>query len=375
MRYCHKCLQPDTRPNTVFSTCGICPACSYYAEIQNVNWAQRFQTLERLVLEYQNPNVQYDSIMGVSGGKDSTIQALWAKEKLGLNPLLVCLGYPPNQISDIGAANLTNLINLGFDVVNIGLAPIQWKQFMRASFLHYSNWCKSTEVALFASVPKIAFERKIPLILWGENPGLQVGDMATLGADGYDGNNLKNSNTLGGGNSDWLQPYVNDPRDLIPYTYPTEADFEAANLQIIYLGWFLPYWSQKNNGIEAGLNGLERRTEDVNATGELHGVSAIDEDFVNVNQMIKFFKFGFGKTTESINEMIRSGEITREDGIRVVEKYDGACDAIYIEKFCEYIDISTSKFWEVVHASMNTKLFEIKGNKISKKFKVGTGLH
>ena len=59
-------------------------------------------------------------------------------------------------------------------------------------FLRFGNWAKSTELALFSGVPKLAIDLKIPLILWGENPGLQRGDMETLGKTGFDGNNLRN---------------------------------------------------------------------------------------------------------------------------------------------------------------------------------------
>ena len=56
-------------------------------------------------------------------GKDSTRQAIWARDKWGLNPLLVCLSYPPQQITERGANNLSNLINLGFDVIVWGPQP------------------------------------------------------------------------------------------------------------------------------------------------------------------------------------------------------------------------------------------------------------
>jgi N-acetyl sugar amidotransferase len=374
MKYCKTCLQPDTRPNIVFDQNGVCPACVYYGQSQDVDWSERFEILRELVQKYKNPHVQYDCIMGVSGGKDSTRQAVWAKEKLGLNPLLTCLSYPPDQMSDIGAANISNLIDLGFDLINISLAPQTWKRFMRVSFLEYANWCKSTELALFSSVPKVALERNVPLILWGENPGLQIGDLSTLGNTGYDGNNLIKSNTLSGGDLSWLKREVLDERDLIPYTYPTKDEFSRANMQIIFLGWFLPNWSLKENGIQAGISGLERRTTPVKKTGELLGVSAIDEDFVIVNQMIKYYKFGFGKITEFVNEMMRSGEISREDGIRMVENYDGVCNDFYIDAFCEYIDISITTFWEIVHKNLNCDLFEVSGNQIKKKFKVGQGI-
>ena len=57
---------------------------------------------------------------------------------------------------------------------------------MRSAFDIYVNWCKATELALFAAVPRLAIDYKIPLILWGENPGLQLGDLGTLGKTGFD---------------------------------------------------------------------------------------------------------------------------------------------------------------------------------------------
>ena len=41
---------------------------------------------------------------------------------------------------------------------------------MKLAFVNYTNWAKATELALFACVPRIAIDYKIPLILWGENP-------------------------------------------------------------------------------------------------------------------------------------------------------------------------------------------------------------
>ena len=106
MKYCSECLQPDTRPNTYFSDEGICPACDYFSEYKKVNWEERNKTLLDLADQYRNPSAQYDCIIGVSGGKDSTRQAMWVRDYLKLRPLLVCLSYPPHQLTYIGAHNI-----------------------------------------------------------------------------------------------------------------------------------------------------------------------------------------------------------------------------------------------------------------------------
>ncbi len=376
MKYCRICLQPDTRPNTIFAKDGTCPACNYFALIQDVDWQERFEVLKDLLAGYKRPpGIFFDCIIGVSGGKDSTRQALWVRDCLGLNPLLVCLSYPPRQVTDRGVDNLSNLVQLGFDVVVEAPAPETWRKLMREAFLKFTNWAKSTEMALYSCVPRIAIRYKIPLILWGENPGLQLGDLKTLGKTGYDGNNLRFMNTLAGGEADWMVEAGIPSKELLPYRYPTTQEFDESSLQIVYLGWFLGDWANVTNAMYATLTGLQIRDDPVQSTGDLFGVTSLDEDWVSLNQMIKYYKYGFGRVTEYVNEEIRLGKMTRERAITLVERYDNACSSEYIESFCGFIGISVDQFWSQVHSSLNRGLFNIEASGvISRKFKVGVGL-
>lgn len=376
MKYCKNCLQPDTRPNTKFTSSGVCPACDYFSLFKNVDWQERKEILFEILNDYpKNLNSKFDCIIGVSGGKDSTRQALWVRDKLKLNPLLACLTYPPEQVTERGVSNLSNLIELGFDVVISAPAPGVWQKLMRESFDKFTNWARSTELALFTSVPQLAINYKIPLILWGENPGLQVGDLKTLGKTGYDGNNLRNMNTLSGGGMDWMLDLGINSQQMLPYTYPSSSEFKKHNLQIIYLGWFLGDWSNINNGMNSVMNGLQIRDDHVSNTGDLMGVSSLDEDWVTLNQMIKFYKFGFGRVTDYVNEEIRLGRMSREHGISLVDKYDDSCSDEYIKSFCDYLGITNKYFWTQVRSSVNRNLFTVKKDgSIHRKYKVGFGL-
>tara|TARA_Y100000588_G_C14259176_1_gene926858 strand:- start:222 stop:1352 length:1131 start_codon:yes stop_codon:yes gene_type:complete len=376
MKYCLKCLQPDTRPNSKFDEAGICPACQYFEEVRTIDWDERYLILLDLVREHRGKSDGgFDCIVGVSGGKDSTRQALYVRDKLKMNPLLVCLSYPPEQITHTGTHNISNLIELGFDVLISAPASNNWKELMRAGFLRFCNWCKSTELALFSAVPQMAIRYNIPIIFWGENPGLQLGDQNTLGKTGYDGNNLRHMNTLQGGELDWIFDTVNDRSLLIPYCYPDPVEFEQCNLQIVYLGWFLKDWSLVNNAMHSVTSGLGIRSDSVVNTGDFYGVTSLDEDWVTLNQMIKYYKYGFGRMTEYVNEEIRLNRISRESAIRLVEKHDGVCAFEYIESFCKYIGVSTEQFWDTVRASVNAELFTINDNgKICPNFTVGSGL-
>ncbi len=375
LKYCKRCLQPDTRPNTTFTSNGICPACNYFEALQQVDWQERLDILQDLLKKYPRRKGQYhDCIIGVSGGKDSTRQALFLRDKLGINPLLVCLTYPPEQVTERGVDNLSNLINFGFDVIISAPAPQTWKTLKSEGFHRFTNSFRSTEMALFSSIPQIAIKYGIKLILWGENPGLQLGDMKTLGRTGYDGNNLRHMNTLSSG-LEWMLDCGFSKTELISYIYPKTEEFEKHDLQIVYLGWFLGDWSLVNNATYSCVSGLEIRSDGVEKTGDLYGVTALDEDFTPINQLIKYYKYGFGRVTDYVNEEIRLGRISREDGIKLVEKYDDAHDDQYIKDYCDYLSISVKEFWEQVSASANSDLFDIsQKSSIKRKFKVGVGL-
>ena len=377
MRYCCRCLQPDTRPNTAFAADGVCPACSYSVAVQAVDWQERIDILADMFAARRarrKPGQFHDCIIGVSGGKDSTRQALWVRDKFGINPLLVCLSYPPEQVTRRGMHNLGNLIDLGFDVVVSAPAPATWRRLKQEGFKRFTNSFRSTELALFAGVPQIALQYGIDLILWGENPALQLGDMNSLGRTGYDGNNLRHLNTLSSG-TQWMLDAGVTAQQLIPYRYPAPEEFIGAGLEIVYLGWFMGDWSLLNNGMYACTEGLEVRSDGVESTGDLFGLTALDEDFTPINQMIKYYKFGFGRTTDYVNEEIRLGRLTRAQGVALVSAHDHACASAYIARYCDYLGITVAAFWAQVRAATNRRLFDIDADgRIQRRFVVGVGL-
>jgi hypothetical protein len=78
--------------------------------------------------------------------------------------------------------------------------------------------------------------------------------------------------------------------------------------------------------------------------------------------MLKYYKLGFGRATDFVNEEIRYGRLTRSEGAALAKRYDGICDDKYIETFCRYVEITIEEFWEQVHTASSPVLFErVKG--------------
>ena len=374
MKYCKKCLTTSLRPNALFNADGVCIPCEHSANLNKKSYMPHLDTLRSMVQENKakrKKHPKYDCIVGVSGGKDSTRQAHWVRDRLGLNPLLVCCGYPPLQMTDIGADNISNLISMGFDVEVITPAPQSSAQLSLASFKQFGNVCKSTEMALYSAVPRIAISKKIPLILWGENDALQVGDSEAAGKNYFDANNLRNLNTLTEGGVEWIFNEI-DAYKAEAYVYPNKESFDKSKLDIMFLGPAWDDWGLDENSIYGALTGLTLRPDDIEITGDINGASMLDEEFTNINMMIKYFKFGFGRATDICNERIRNKTSTRDEAIILVSQYDGVCDDSIILRYCNYVNISVTEFWDTVNIYVNCDIFNIKeGGRPERKFTVG----
>ncbi|MEP1744163.1 MAG: N-acetyl sugar amidotransferase [Kangiellaceae bacterium] len=374
MKYCKKCLTTNLRPNSLF-TDGVCIACNYSESEHECNEALKLKLLQekiRTSRQKQRNKGAYDCIVGVSGGKDSTRQAHWVRDRLGLRPLLVCCAYPPKQMSKIGAKNLSNLIELGFDIIVATPAPKTAAHLALESFRQFGNVCKSTEMSLFSTVPRLAIQLGVNTIFWGENPALQVGDAAVEGFDEFDGNNLRRLNTLTAGGTKWLRDGVKSAYLAEHYLYPNEIEFEKKKINIFYLGPAWDDWSNEDNSIYASLQGLTLRPGEELETGDLSNASMLDEEFTNINMMLKYYKFGFGRATDTVNEKIRLGQMSREQAIKVVEQYDGLCSDRIIQSFSNYVGISEVEFWNTANSWVNSDIFEISpGARPIRKFVVG----
>ncbi len=374
MRYCKRCLQPDTRPGIVFDDEQICFACRYEESKATIDWAAREAELrgfaEEAKAEAKKRGNIYDCIIGVSGGKDSTFQAVYAKEKLGLNPLLInCM---PDEITEVGQKNINNLNNLGFDIISIRPNPIVAKKLARKSFFERGNIIAASEYCLWASSYIMAVKFNIPLIIQGENAALTLGAAKNQEPTG-NAFSVMQLETIRGASVDSFVDLSNNitEKDLFLYKIPTVEEMQEKGIKAIFLQYYTREWSQVSNADFAIARGLTGRTDDLHDLGRYRRYTALDCDLQIPNQMIKYLKFGFGYATDEICYDIREGRFDRESGKWYVNEYDGLCGDKYIEKACKYLSITKEEFWEVVDRYVNRDLFEKVDGKWTRKFTVG----
>lgn len=353
MRWCKNCVEPDTRPGQKFNDDGICTPCQYALRVVPVDWEARREEL-RGIVEWakERKTGRYDCVLGVSGGKDSMRLAYFARE-VGLNPLLVCATFVPQHITDLGAYNLSNIVDCGFDLETVNVPPETCPELIRIAFLKHGNWVKATEMFLMSSMPRLALTHGIPLACLGENPLITVGsgytDNSDLSAAGGDARDYGKLNTMANGDLSHFSEEGFSDNDLFFYTLPTRGQLDVADTRFIYLGYYIEDWFATANyrfAAERGFKAREGFSADPANTGCVQNYVSLDEDFNTINQHFKYLKFGFGFTAQQLSHDVREGLMTRAEAIELVHKYDGRCHEYYIDAFCKFINITRDQFEE-----------------------------
>ena len=103
LKYCVRCVMPHTKPDLHIDEDGVCNACRAYERRREVDWTQRYSELITILERFRAKGTNWDCIVPVSGGKDSTYQVIRILQ-LGLNPL--CVTSTTCDLSAIGRQNI-----------------------------------------------------------------------------------------------------------------------------------------------------------------------------------------------------------------------------------------------------------------------------
>jgi N-acetyl sugar amidotransferase len=171
---CTKTIMDTTDPNIIFDANGI---SDYYHNFQETilpNWHtdergynELMQTAEQIRKEGKGKD--FDCIMGLSGGLDSSYAAYIAKDVMGLRPLIFHVDAGWNTQQAVG--NIEKLVNgLGLDLYT---EVINWEEMkdLQVAFLksQIADQDLPQDAAFFSGLYKFANKYKISTILTGAN--------------------------------------------------------------------------------------------------------------------------------------------------------------------------------------------------------------
>ncbi|SDB60051.1 N-acetyl sugar amidotransferase [Butyrivibrio sp. INlla16] len=355
MRYCKKCVMPNTRPGISFNEDGICSACQAYENRKNVNWENRWKELESICDKYRGMNGDApDCAIAVSGGKDSYYQVYLMKYLLNMNPILFSVedNFP---MTNAGVHNLKNLSEeFACNIVSMKPNIQAQKKIMRYMFEHYGKPTWYIDRLIYTYPLYMANKFNTPLIVYGENVSYEYG-----GKDANETYSARNQLSNGVASevdeAELIENTGVSSKDL--YFTRTPKDEELNKLDPIYISYFVQWNSFKNYEF-AKKHGFHDLTHEWDRTHHVENFDQIDSRAYLVHSWLKYPKFGHGAATDYSSRMIRYGLITREEGIEKVRKFDHALDPKCVQDFCEFCNYSEAEFWKIVDSLYNKDLFE-----------------
>lgn len=358
LTYCRQCVMPSTKPDLFLDEAGVCNACRSYENRNTVDWDQRARELEIVLDKYRGNGSNWDCIVPVSGGKDSTYQVIRMLQ-FGLNPL--CVTSTTCDLSDIGRRNIESLKRLGVDHIEISPNPLIRAKLNRIGLTQVGDIAWPEHVGIFTVPVRAAVQFNVPLIVWGENSQNEYGGPAAA-AD----NNVLNrrwleefGGLLGLRVSDLLGQEGVEEKHLINYTYPTDEELARVGVTGLFLGHYIP-WDGMANALIAQASGFESYGRPVE--GAMVDYENLDNNQHGIHDYLKFIKFGFGRATDHACLHIRRGRLTRQDGLDVVRRLDGRFPWSYLGKSLEDIlaplGMTVEEFTRICDKFTNKKIFK-----------------
>ncbi|MCB9721116.1 MAG: N-acetyl sugar amidotransferase [Candidatus Omnitrophica bacterium] len=353
MRYCQRCVMPNTRPGIVIEADGVCNACHGHDGKTDINWEARQSQLLEIIRDVKARAKGYDCIVPVSGGKDSTWQVVKCLE-FGLKVLAVTWKTPGRTV--IGQKNLDNLAALGVDHIDFTINPRVERVFTLKSLERTGSTAVPMHMALFAIPLRLAVAMDIPLVMWGESPHMEYGGDESdrqrnqLNHEWFQRHGILQNTTP----DDWIDEDLTRA-DLEPYYLPSEEEFRSNNIQSIFLGYYLP-WDPQTSLQVALEHGFSVREEGPKVG--YYNYADIDCDFISVHHYFKWLKFGFTRLFDNLSIEIRNGRMPRAEALTILERMGPQVPEDDIVKLCAFLGISRERFTKIEEQFRNHDVWQ-----------------
>jgi N-acetyl sugar amidotransferase len=362
MQYCARCTYPVVAVNLATDEEGICSSCRSFEAFDQLTpefWADRRELFGRLVEEIRATSVsEYDCVIPVSGGKDSYYQTHIVAKEFGLKPLLVT--YHGNNYLPEGDYNRDRMRHV-FDADHLILGPSieTLKKLNRLCFRVMGDMNWHAHCGIFTYPIRAAVQHKIPLMIWGEI-AWDVSGM--FDPDDFVEFSARVRHEHGVRGYEWYD-LMNDPveklgeRDLSWAKYPSDEEILSVGVRGLYIGNFFKWDPNAHTKMMQELYGWkpsERPFDRTYRTG-----SNLDDRYENgAHDLLKFIKFGYGRATDHSSKDIRTGYMSRDQGIEMVLKYDHvvSSDLYY---WLDYVGMSEDEFWAIADTFRDPRVWWI----------------
>ncbi|OVE80233.1 LPS biosynthesis protein PseA [bacterium J17] len=373
--YCKRCTISNQRPSSTvefknkkgekkrtiaFDSEGICEACRYADKKKEIDWEERERELQELCDRFRRTDGKFDVVVPGSGGKDSVMAAHVLKYKYKMNPITIT--WPPHVYTRVGRRNYDIWLKAGF--ANYTYWPNQQvhRVLTRLAFENLVHPFQPFIIGQKNLAPKLSVMFDTPLVVFGENEaeyGNPVGDnqKSTRDASFFSSDDSLEEIYLGGVSGKELMEEYNFTRaDLEAYTPLPSEDLERVKTEVHYLGYYLPWHPQETYYFS--VENTDFLPNDFRTEGSYSKYSSIDDKIDWLHYYTTHVKFGIGRTTYDTAQEIRNGDITRDEGVRLIKRFDGEFPEMYLDDCLEYMQLSRDRFFEVIEEARTPHLWK-----------------
>jgi len=361
VKFCSRCVISNQRPNSAvefkhtaeskkatinLDEEGVCDACRMAEQKKAIiNWDDRERELIELCDRYRKNDGSYDCLVPGSGGKDSFYQSHVLKYKYGMNPLTVT--WAPHMYTDWGWKNFQAWLGAGFDNYLHTPNPRMHRLMTRLSVENLFHPFQPFMIGQKAFAPKIAAMMDIPLIFYGENEaeyGNPIKDNSSAKRDfQYFTGDDQSQIYLGGVTVQDLYDHFGVTKvDLEPYLPINPTILDEKNIEVHYLGYYLPWHPQGAYYYAVEHGGFQASPE--RTLGTYSKYNSIDDKIDDFHYYTTFIKFGIGRATYDAAQEIRNEEIERAEGVALARKYDGEFPERFADEIFNYLSIPGKEF-------------------------------
>lgn len=351
MKKCVKCGLPETYETIEFDEVGVCNICLQHQHKQGaIDWASRKQMLVTLIEQHRGKH-DYDCLVPFSGGKDSTFTLYHLVKEYKIKPLVVQFNHGfmrPNLLEN----NERTFKKLGVDVISFTPNWKVVKRLMREALVRKGDFCWHCHTGIFSYPMHLAIKFKVPLVFWGEPSSEYTAyyDYRDDLIEEVDETRFNRFINLGITAEDMKgmieKDFDLDPRDFIPYSYPTLRELKQLRYRSVCLGSYIP-WDVKTQS-KLIMEELGWKGDEVEGmpTG-LYSYEKIECAMQGVRDYLKFLKRGYSRVTQMTALDIRNDRLGKAEADKLVAEWEGKKPPS-LEIFLEYLDMSEEEFNEVV---------------------------
>jgi N-acetyl sugar amidotransferase len=322
-------------PQITFDSEGVCNHCIEFEQVTRKGWFPNEEGARRLAavvaeMREAGRGREYDCILGLSGGVDSSYLALKARE-WGLRALVVHVDAGWN--SELAVANIEKIVkHCQFD---LHTHVVDWEEMRDLQLAYLKAGIANQDVpqdhVFFASLYKFAIRNGIRHVLSGGNiategifpsawhgPAMDAINLRAIHRQ-YGSRPLRTYSTVSFFQYFIWYPFVKKMRTVRPLNFMPYDKDEAIRELEAKIGW--------------------------RSYGRKHGESVFTKFFQNYYLPVKF---GYDKRRPHLSSLIVSGQMTRDEALRELEKplYDSRELEIDIAYFCKKLRITRAQFDE-----------------------------